>query len=388
MRSRTGFSISRCEVHQWALCWLLEANLFQRVGRKCTPLVVLNILIRAATRCISVTAACCDLANGPSDQAVRNYLAASLPEPSEWEMRLNNALLSQLPSWMLKRKWEIAIDLHLSPYYGQPMHDKSELYTNKRRQGTSRFHAYATACIVVRGFRYTLALTSVLRNEPMADVTRRLVAKIRNIGLKIRCFLLDRAFFNIKVIALLQAEKIPFLMPVMIRGPRPKPGRAATGLYRIKRQKASWYSHTMKNTTTQVKLKISVGYRRHKNRKDGKQKNQKLLFGAWRINGDSRTIRERYRKRFGIETSYRQMRQARIHTCTRCPHLRLLFVAIALMLRNLWVWVHQTKLAKGSRTKPDLQLERLRFKRLLDWLATTITSLFNRNETAADPIQI
>ena len=33
----------------------------------------------------------------------------------------------------------------------------------------------------------------------------------------------------------------------------------------------------------------------------------------------------------------RQMRQARIYTCTRNPHLRLFFVAVALILRNVWV---------------------------------------------------
>ena len=47
-----------------------------------------------------------------------------------------------------------------------------------------------------------------------------------------------------------------------------------------------------------------------------------------------------YRKRFGIETSYRQMHEARIKTCTRNPKLRLLFIGIALVLRNVWVWLH------------------------------------------------
>ena len=42
--------------------------------------------------------------------------------------------------------------------------------------------------------------------------------------------LLDRAFFNVAVIAFLQEEKLPFLMPVMIRGRRPKKGTKPTGL--------------------------------------------------------------------------------------------------------------------------------------------------------------
>ena len=41
------------------------------------------------------------------------------------------------------------------------------------------------------------------------------------------------------------------------------------------------------------------------------------------------------------------MNEARIKTCTRDPRLRLLFVGIALVLRNVWVWLH-FKLAKGK----------------------------------------
>jgi putative transposase len=48
-------------------------------------------------------------------------------------------------------------------------------------------------------------------------------------------------------------------------------------------------------------------------------------------------VRRTYRRRFGIETSYRQMNQGRIRTSTRRPELRLLFVAVALILRNVWV---------------------------------------------------
>jgi hypothetical protein len=45
-----------------------------------------------------------------------------------------------------------------------------------------------------------------------------------------------------------------------------------------------------------------------------------------------------------------------------------LFVAISLLLRNLWVWIHATHLKEGSGGHMTLHLERLRFKRLLDWL--------------------
>lgn len=211
----------------------------------------------------------------------------------------------------------------------------------------------------------------------MVRVLARLIERIRELGLKIKYLLLDRAFFNIAVISWLKSERLKFLMPVVIRGRRPKPGRKATGLRWILRQKAGWYSHTLKHTTQEISVSICVGYRTHKNRKDKKRKQQKLLFAAWGVRGTPPEIRERYRKRFGIETSYRQLRQAMIFTCTRNPHLRLFFVGVGLMLRNLWVWLHHLHLSEGPEQNLKLHLERLRFRQLLDWISHEIVNLLN-----------
>lgn len=133
----------------------------------------------------------------------------------------------------------------------------------------------------------------------------------------------------------------------------------------------------MKRGKQQATVSICVGYRRHGNRKDGKQRRQKLLFAAWRVHGSPTEIRERYRLRLGIETSFRQMRQARIYTRTRNPRLRLLFLALSLILRNIWVWIHQTRLAERSGNHLTLHLELLRFKRMLDWIIQEVIALFH-----------
>jgi Transposase DDE domain len=378
MRSGTNCTITSGEVFTEARQCLLQAKLAKDHGWLCTAAVVLGIVLRAAARSISVSAACRDLAKAPSDQAVMTALEDGLPKTlSVLERRLNDALSGPLPRRMRRRAWEVAIDWHLQPYYGLPEKSRNELYYGKPKQGTSKFHAYATACIVEYGQRYTLALTWVRRHESMVVVLRRLVARIREIGLKIKCVLADRAFFNVPVVEFLQQEKLPFLMPVMFRGRRPKRRRKLTGLHWIRRQPAGWYTHTMKNKKQQVTVSVCVGYRRHRNRKDGKQKRQKLLFAAWGVRGCPTDIRERYRLRFGIETSFRQMRQARIYTCTRNPRLRLFFLALALILRNIWVAIHQMRLAEGSGDTMTLHLELLRFKRMLDWIVSEVVALYH-----------
>lgn len=50
--------------------------------------------------------------------------------------------------------------------------------------------------------------------------------------------------------------------------------------------------------------------------------------------------------------------------------LRLLFFGIALILRNVWVWLHAFIFADKGGEAPVLRLELLRFRRMLNWLAT------------------
>jgi len=93
------------------------------------------------------------------------------------------------------------------------------------------------------------------------------------------------------------------------------------------------------------------------------------LYATWGVRDRSLGwIKKTYRGRFGIESSYRQLNQARIRSSTRNPVLRLLFVGVALVLRNVWVWLHAEVIAlprQGARVlKPGL----LRFGRLLLWL--------------------
>lgn len=79
-------------------------------------------------------------------------------------------------------------------------------------------------------------------------------------------------------------------------------------------------------------------------------------------------VKETYRRRFGIETSYRQMNQCRIRTTSKRFEVRFLYVAVALLLRNLWVWLHHTVLSTPCRGGAQLRLGRLRLRTMLQGL--------------------
>src|SRR4030067_3512027 len=129
--------------------------------------VLRQILLVAAARVVSLFAACRDLADAPSDKTIRNALAATLPEIAELERRLNLALVTRLPKALRRKSRMLAIDLTLIPYHGQPAYDAKEIFRGAPKSGTTHFHAYATAVVVHKGYRYTLALPRVEYGDSM-----------------------------------------------------------------------------------------------------------------------------------------------------------------------------------------------------------------------------
>lgn len=385
MRSRKDYIITKDEVHGLAHHWLSTALRLEYRGTKCTANTLIQILLIAASRVASIFAACRDLADAPSDQTIRNVMAESLPEMAELERRLNLALVTKLPRALKRKARVMAIDLTLIPYHGQPCYDEQEIYRSSPKSGTTHFHAYATAVVVHKGHRYTLALTRVERGEAMKDVVQRLLATVRRRQVKIKYLLLDKGFFSVAVISYLKRARYGFIVPAVPRGRKPKGRKKPTGLRALLRKKIGYYAHTMSRTTEgkqrSTTVTICVSDKNFLHKKSGRRRIKKLLYAVWKVRLSPREIRETYRKRFGIETSYRQMNEARIRTCTRDPRQRLLFVGVALVLRNIWVWLH-FKFARGKwDDEPQLFLALLRFKEMLLWITQVIQRLYHAEAT-------
>ncbi len=373
--SKAHWVLTSQEVHKCAEERLQKYVPFNETGQKCTAGVLWKILLWAAARVCSI-AAVCRRWHGISDETVYQALAAQLPKRArDLEKKLNAALVHELPRGVLKRARQVAIDYHEIPYHGKPRKHANELCRGKPKSGTTKFHAYATACIVEKGHRFTLAYTWVKRGEKQTVVIARLLERVRTLGLRIKYLLLDRAFFNAATMKYLQVERLRFLMPVVMRGRKPKPGRKAKGLRVFRKKRAGWYRHTLKSKGTEVTFSVCVSYKTYLHHRTNKRGKKKLIYAAWGMRGSSREVQERYRKRFGIETSYRQRREARIRTCTRDPKLRLFYVGISLLLRNVWVLLHAIMFAKGSDVHPEPRLERLRFADMLEWLSDFIKSV-------------
>ena len=117
-------------------------------------------------------------------------------------------------------------------------------------------------------------------------------------------------------------------------------------------------------------------------RKAKRRGRQRLVYAYWGFRpGSLAWVQQTYRRRFAIEASYRQAHEARIRTSSRKPLVRLFYVGVALLLRNVWVWLHGQVLSSPQRGGRRLNLHRLRFKTLLGWLHKVVEDLFGVRES-------
>ena len=361
---------AQVHVHAEALC---QRHIRLQPGhrRRCTPRLLWSVLLYAAARITSMAAACASLRDAPSDSACHDALLSTLPDTHELQRRINRALQGDLPRCLRRRPQPIAIDLTLTPYHGQPLHHRDEVYRSQAKHGTSHFHAFATAYVICKGRRFTLALCAVRRGQPLQEVIQYLLAQAARTGVRLRYLLLDRGFCSVDVIRYLQAARRPFLMPLPLRGrksdhPKGPSGSRVFGY----RKRSGWARYTLRNEagrTATVGVCVKCRNRRGERGRHGREA-LVYAFGAGLEPGSYQWVRQTYRSRFGIETSYRQMHQARIRTSTRDPLLRLLYVGIALILRNVWVWLHWQVIAHRQRGGRRLNLDALSLRKMLLWL--------------------
>jgi putative transposase len=351
--------------------------------RRCTAGAVGAVLAYAAHRLSSLTDAGARLAGAPDGDTVLGLLGRLLPDPDALERRLQGAFATHLPRALRRGRWIVAVDITLVPYHGQPFRDPAEVYRGQPKSGTTHFHAYATAYLVKDGCRFTLALARVRHGTPPADVVRELLRRVRAAGITIRLVLLDRGFNCGGVVRYLQHARTPFVMPQAVHGRAPASGEL-TGLRALRaHHPTGWttYAWQPRDGRQRVRVDLCVCRRRRRDRRG----HRVFLYACWGVRSAPDWVRAVYRRRFGIETSYRQMNRARIRTTTRRPALRLLFVGVALLLRNLWAWLHWTALAQRRRGGRRVQLQRLRFATLLLWLAHLAEHVFGyRDRTQAE----
>lgn len=355
---RSNGNISTAEWQQGAAKTIVDALQLSDSGCSVPAILLAKLLVMAACIKTSLSGAALRTRRSPSTETVRKAMLANLPKHlSDMERQINDSLCRLLPKAFFKRPRRLAIDLHLRPYYGQ--RENVAVRGGKKKAGTKWFWTWATIAVVERGQRWTVAMTRVEPASTLPDVLTRLLDYVQKAKITAKMALVDREFYAADVIAVLQSRGVPFLMPAIRRG-QLEGRNGPTGTRRFfQLGTTGFFEHTWtargKSKGQRVTVQIACVPRKPSDRRK-----TPLVFA---FHGLSRQqllwYRETYRRRFGIETSYRQLGQGLALTTTKCAAWRMMLIAVALLLRNLWVWRNQ-HVRQGS-VSLSLQLHQLTF---------------------------
>jgi putative transposase len=353
----------------------LEVN-----GTKASTEMVLEVLVHAAVKGQSIEASCAELAGSADSNTLREYVNEAFSEEllDEVEKRVNEALIAKLPKKVTKKAQELVIDIHDQAFYGKAEGLLKYTSRGQAKAGTTYFYRIATAYLIVQGLRLTLGVVFMHSGMSFAQCIVGLIQHVKAQKVKLGCLFLDRGFAGIEVYRCLQRRRIPAIIACPIRG---KEGgtralcqgrQSYTATHTFRSQEQGNFTATI----SVVRTYTHTGQR-------GQPKQRKavwFLYVLIHLTLSPQAVHARYRYRFGIEASYRQMRQLRARTNSRNPVLRFLFMALAFILLNLWLLLRFRfcQLPKPGRGRRSLDTSRFRLARFASFLALAIERIYHR----------
>ena len=336
------------------------------VGYKCSTAMVVNVLMKAAVEGVSVESICRDLRGTTGSNTIREQLKRVLDVCNlrQDETAMNAALVACVPRALPRTGCAMAIDYHDEPFYGKTPELRSYASRGQAEAGTTHFYRIASLYVMWRHVRVTLAVSYVLLEDTAARVVQRLVERMQHLAFRPGVVYLDKGFSTEGVIACLQAHHVPAIIACTIRGEDGKGGTRAL----CRGRSAYTTTYTFKAGTT-VRMAL---YPSHPPDKTGRRRRKWLAYVVLGLDWSAHKVHHRYRRRFGIESSYRQLGHLRVPTTSRNPALRFFLLGLALLLLNVWVAlrVFATRLPGSGPLRLDL--DRFRLDRFIGFLRRAI----------------
>lgn len=352
-------------------CFDLSAD-----GYICQTRDLYQVLVTAAVRQTYIETVCNDLTGAPDGNTVRGYLNEQLtPDDIRAIQRdCNRALASQLPAWLRDHPKEVTIDLHDVPYYGKDDLDDKDCWVcrGEAREGTTRFYRCATAYIMHKDVRFTLAVVFVHPDDDLVKIVKQLIRRVKALKIKVKRYYFDKGFCSIAVLRVLLADpNLSAIVAVPIRG---KKG----GTRALCRGRSSYRTnYTFRNQELgELTVPLAV-VRTFRRRRDGTLQATWLIYVI--LNAKEvplREIRKLYRRRFGIESSYRLLEQVRGRTTARNPALRFLWMGLALLIGNIWIALHWMYLLQRHRGRHRILRKHFILDRMAQFLRRAVENIY------------
>jgi putative transposase len=190
-------------------------------------------------------------------------------------------------------------------------------------------------------------------------VVERLLTRLRQPGLHATVLYLDKGFCSGEILRYLQRIRQAAVLACPIRG---KSG----GIRALCRGRGSYTTdYTFTDGTT---ARLTLVDTRVPDPKTRRKQRKWLAFVLVNLDWTPQQVYRKYRRRFGIEASYRLLRQVKVLTNSRNPALRFFFLGLGLLMQNVWVlarWLFTRRPGKGRYKLMPKLLPFATFRKLL-----------------------
>jgi putative transposase len=339
----------------------------QAEGYDCTTDDLLNVLLGVAANRGTLESVCADLAGAPEAETIRTYFRDQLrvEDLAELERRLNAALAAEVPPRVWRQAQDVAIDFQDRPYYGKTPQAQGLWVRGYARDGTTRFYRVATAYVMLKNLRVTLAIRFVLPDEATVTVVADLRECLKTLGIRVACLFLDKGFESIALMDYLTRQGQPAVIACAIRG---KTGGTRALCRGNKSYRTAYTFHGPAPTAFTAELAVCRVFTTAKRTRRLKRRAEWLILILIQLDWSPCQARRQYRRRFGIESSYRCTGQVRGWTTSPNPVYRFLLIAVSFVLLNVWVhlrWLFTQVPRRGHRW---LDTQRLQLTRLVKFI--------------------
>lgn len=362
------YELTAQDVHHVALQNAERHLSLSSKGYQCDTKMLLNVLFKAATENVSIETASNDLLNVVGGNTIREYLHEQLDvcHLKEQENEMNKTLSEGMPQELLHHTLEVSFDFHDEPFYGKTPELLAYACRSKAKKGTTYFFRIGSAYVVWRNIRLTLAVTYVFPEDTTLAVLKRLLFRLKQLNLALGVLYLDKGFCSTAIIRYLEEVQQPAILACPIRG---KTG-GTKALCKGRKSYKTTYQFS-DGTSAELVMKATLVRGKH-----GRKRRKWLAFVVILLKWAPRKVYKRYRRRFGIECSYRMMRQVRVMTTSKNPALRFFLLGFGLFLINVWVclrWLFAREAGTGPKRVDE---EIFQFKRFAYFLRRNIEQIY------------
>lgn len=189
-------------------------------GYRSTTKETFNLLLKAVAEGSSLEAVCADSRGVVHSNTLREQINAAMDvaELRQQEAEMNAALAAAIPTGMPRGGLEVAIDTHDEPFYGKTLELLTYTCKTRAKAGTTHFFRIASAYVIWREVRLTLALTYVPPEDDLPGVVERLLQRLGHLGRHATVAYLDKGFCCGDILRYLQRVGQAAVLACPIRG--------------------------------------------------------------------------------------------------------------------------------------------------------------------------